>query len=269
MSKQQPSSVKATTVNDPWNQPAPKAVDAYIPVPQQAPLEHVQSTKYIVPVVPIAEPGQSYHPDFESHQDTLAAAVAEELVRCEKEREEAKPISGGLGPETKPFINDNDEESEGEDEESDTLTISVNDPVENKKMTRAQRNKQTRVRRLELELDHNRMKKQLKKQINMTHQILKEVKEHEKECEARREIQKFQQEQKWTSEAPIRVGTKHVALEKETAVALSDELSGSLRLVLPKGDLLVDRFNNFKQRNLFDANEERVSRRRTHRFRIR
>ena len=45
------------------------------------------STKHKVRDVELPTPGQSYHPEFEEHQNALAGAVADEMQRLDREKE--------------------------------------------------------------------------------------------------------------------------------------------------------------------------------------
>lgn len=87
----------------------------------------VASTKYKVDKVQVAAPGQSYHPDFETHQDVMAEAVAKELERQDARKKLAEPLRAGLSEETLQHINMNsDDESEEEsDDDLDESSIKV------------------------------------------------------------------------------------------------------------------------------------------------
>lgn len=65
-------------------------------------------TRHNVAKVQVPAAGQSYHPDFEAHQDAMAAAVAQELERREIREKMAEPISSGMSEETLQYINDKD-----------------------------------------------------------------------------------------------------------------------------------------------------------------
>lgn len=76
------------------------------------------STKYQVPTVEVAAAGQSYHPDFDTHQDVMAEAVAKELERREKKAKLQEPVSNGMSEETLQFIKQ--DSSDAEDDSSDS-----------------------------------------------------------------------------------------------------------------------------------------------------
>ncbi|GMF17781.1 unnamed protein product [Phytophthora fragariaefolia] len=78
----------------------------------------LSSTKYKVPTVEVAAAGQSYHPDFETHQDVMAEAVAKELERQDKKAKLQEPVSNGMSEETLQYIKQ--ESSDSEDSSSDS-----------------------------------------------------------------------------------------------------------------------------------------------------
>ena len=84
----------------------------------------VASTKYKVPTVEVAAAGQSYHPDFDTHQDVMAEAVAEELERREKTALQREPVSKGMSKETLQHIKEESSDSEAasdSDDEDDSM----------------------------------------------------------------------------------------------------------------------------------------------------
>lgn len=85
------------------------------------------STKYKVDKVQVAAPGQSYHPDFETHQDIMAEAVAKEIERQDARKKLAEPLRAGLSEETLQHINMNsdDESDEESDDDMDESSIKV------------------------------------------------------------------------------------------------------------------------------------------------
>ncbi|CAM9558266.1 unnamed protein product, partial [Discosporangium mesarthrocarpum] len=66
----------------------------------------------------ICQPGQSYNPTEEDHDDVLAQAVAVELRREEAVKDEAEPISKGLSASTLALLK-GDENSSGESDEEE------------------------------------------------------------------------------------------------------------------------------------------------------
>jgi hypothetical protein len=98
-----------------------KELDPYVApavVKKVAAPSRVASTRHRIKKVAVPAPGQSYHPDFASHQDVLAEALAHELEKQALHEEQSKPVSGGLSEETLQFIRENsDDDDESDDEE--------------------------------------------------------------------------------------------------------------------------------------------------------
>ena len=101
-------------------------------------------------VVQVAPPrsGQSYNPEFESHQEVLGMAVAAELRRKEAEDEEKIPLARGMSKSTLDILKADDTSDEDSDSDSDDAgggRGAVNEVVKREsKKTRAERNRQRR-----------------------------------------------------------------------------------------------------------------------------
>jgi nucleolar protein 53 len=98
----------------PWGQEEQPDADDYVAPaltahqPAKRRKKVAASTRHRVSKVEVPAAGQSYHPDFEAHQDVMASAVAEELERRELRAKMAEPVRAGLSEETLQFINDKD-----------------------------------------------------------------------------------------------------------------------------------------------------------------
>jgi nucleolar protein 53 len=124
------------------------------------------STKYKVPIVEVAAAGQSYHPDFETHQDVMAEAVAKELERREKRAQLQEPVTKGLSEETLQYIKQDSSDSEDSDSDSEDENGVAKKRKLPEKVTRSQRNKRSRHKQMELEHTIRRGEKAIIKQIN-------------------------------------------------------------------------------------------------------
>ncbi|KAE9331225.1 hypothetical protein PF008_g15540 [Phytophthora fragariae] len=210
----------------------------------------VASTKYQVATVEVAAAGQSYHPDFETHQDVMAEAVARELERRDKKAKLQEPVSSGMSDETLQFIKQDSSDSEEDASDSDD-----DDGASKKarklpeKVTRAQRNKRSRHKQMELKHTTRRGEKAIIKQINASQHILQDIVKSEKEAAKKQELKKLQQEQKLEEEPLVRVAGKYTKLDRETPVSFSEELTGNFRTLKPKGNPLLDRFDSLHKRN--------------------
>eukprot|EP00985_Skeletonema_marinoi_P008179 scaffold3647_cov163-Skeletonema_marinoi.AAC.3 len=214
--------------------------------------------------VEIAHPGQSYHPDREQHQDAIGEALSIEIRRNEAEEYKSKPISEGMSDFTKEFIvgSDDEEEEESSDEEEEEGEESAGavtmELIKKKgKLTKAQRNKQKRVKAEETALKERRAKKQFMHQLNEAHIHNKAVKKTEKEqAERQLELTKLRNEKR---AQPLGKGVWETISQKDPIrapslpVALTDELgsgNGGLRTVTPKGSLVTDRLESMVSRNM-------------------
>ena len=205
--------------------------------------------------VDVAKPGQSYHPDPKSHQAVLAEAVHMELAREKAMKDRDTPINAnGMLPETRALLLGSDDESSS-DEESDGEIQAVGPlPKRTNKKTRAQRNKEQRLRQERAIMDKRKKNKKLMNEVSEIGRYKKEIKRHKKEKhELRQKIQETKDSQKplgkdlhekLAKEAPITAPTLPVALPSEI------QKSGSLRTVKPKGSLASERLASLMDRNL-------------------
>ncbi|KAL3667940.1 hypothetical protein V7S43_006817 [Phytophthora oleae] len=208
------------------------------------------STKYKVATVEVAAAGQSYHPDFDSHQDVMAEAVAHELEKREKKAQMHEPVSNGLSEETLQYIKQDSSDSEEESSDSENEDGSVKKARKlPEKVTRAQRNKRSRHKQMELEHHLRRGEKAIIKQINASNHILQDIVKSEKKAVKKQELKKLQLEQKLEEEPLVRVAGKYTKLERDTPVSFSEELTGNFRTLKPKGNPLLDRFDSLHKRN--------------------
>ena len=175
----------------------------------------------------------------------------------------SRPISEGMSAFTKEFIvGDSDsEEEESSDEEEEGEggggTVSTTLIKKKGKLTRAQRNKQKRVKAEETALKERRLRKQFMHQLNETHIHDKAVKKAEREqAERQRELDTLRSEKKaqplgkdvWSNVSqkdPIRAPSLPVALTEELGGG-----NGGLRTVKPKGSLVTDRLESMVSRNM-------------------
>jgi len=212
-----------------------------------------KSTKSIQ--VELAQPGQSYRPDEEQHQDVIGEALGIELRRKEALDYRNTPIGGGkMSDETLAIlaVGSDDESSDDEGEGGHTAILKRKE-----KFTRAQRNKQKRVKAEQTILVERKRAKRLLTAVNESKTIAKAVRKEELMLNARREeIDALKHEKR---SQPI--GSNVIAnLSKldpinvpSLPVALTEELKnngGGLRTVKPKGSLLTDRMESMVSRKM-------------------
>lgn len=208
----------------------------------------------------IAHPGQSYRPDKEQHQDAIGEALSIEIRRNEAEEYKKAPISNGMSAFTQGYIireSDSDESSDEEDD--DDIAGSAKLIKKKDKLTRAQRNKQKRVKAEQTALLERKQQKQFMHQINEVKKHDKALKEADKKAtEKQKELSQLKEEKQskplgrdlWNAVSqkdPIRAPSLPVALTEELE---GKSNGGSLRTVTPKGSLVTDRLESMVARGM-------------------
>lgn len=209
--------------------------------------------------IEVAKDGQSYNPDKVSHSRVLLEAVQVEQKRQLAEKEAKAPVSTGMSAETKAFLVGSDSEDSDDDEEGNEQAEDGTDrPVENiqKKLTRAQRNKQKRVREEQREIDSRKRQKKLQNSVAEAKVIAKQLSRKEIEQNKRREeIEKVKLANQRTKGVNVyeRLSQENPINAPTYPVALSSELKqsgGSLRTIRPKGSLITDRMVSLADRDM-------------------
>lgn len=218
--------------------------------------------------IDVARPGQSYNPDANYHQAEIQEALRVETKRERAEKESKAPISKGLSAETRALLlGDTDSEDENDDDDHDdggnkddgadpTRTTTPKLEKRPEKLTRAQRNKQKRVRAEQYEIQERKRQKKLQNAVSEAKTVAKKLKKEEiaKEQEKKRLKQlKAEKErtkgkdvyQQLADENPIGAPTYPVALPNELK-----QSGGSLRTVKPKGSLVTDRIVSLMDRDM-------------------
>lgn len=223
--------------------------------------KHAQLVAKPTLALEVAHPGQSYRPDKEQHQDAIGEALSIEIRRNEAEEYKATPISNGISAFTQGFIirESDSEESSDEDDEDDSNNIGSGALIKKKdKLTRAQRNKQKRIKAEQTALLERKQMKQFMHQINEVKKHDKAVKAADrKNLERQKELTQLKNEKQlqplgkdlWNTVSqkdPIRAPSLPVALTEE----LEGRSGGSLRAVTPKGSLVTDRLESMVARSM-------------------
>ncbi|RYH29452.1 hypothetical protein EON65_08490 [archaeon] len=180
-------------------------------------------------------PGQSYHPPVAAHQDALAEALATEMKKIEKEQErmpiamlkDTKAITRLLLGEGAEGADEEEEEEEDTEvgEVSGYTTLIVKKKKD--KLTKAQRNRQKTRRQEETELKNKKTEEEFLHSIDKADQIAKALAEQEEKTRNAKLVRELRK-------------TPKVETIDVNAVALSDELGGSLRTIIPKGVAVRD-----------------------------
>ncbi|KAF0694784.1 Aste57867_14382 [Aphanomyces stellatus] len=235
------------------NATIPKSIteeDEYVAptvIKKKAALSNAPSTKNKVKAVEVAADGQSYHPEFKAHQDVLAEALAKEVAKQTQRELDQAPLVTGISND---YIMDSSDDEEVEDaanDDDDDETKPTSKPKE--KLTRSDRNRLARHKALEKQLEGRRSNKKLLKQINHVKTLESEVKKGEKASKTKQELKTFLKAQKLEEEPEVHIAGKKRKVVRPTLVATSDELTGNIRGLKPKGSAMKDRFDSLLKRN--------------------
>lgn len=193
-------------------------------------------------------PGQSYNPSVEDHRKVLNEALAHEQKKiAEAERIDSLVLINPNNSIDKfELSDDGSDDSEGEeDEEGDGTTGKSYGKLSRKqrtKMTRAQRNKIKARNMAEYEKSKETVETSVLKAIEGLPGLLKGMAKEERQLAARHQQEKKLKAAREAEEARPKLGSNEVG-----QVALSDELSGSLRSLIPKSVGVVDQTNHMTE----------------------
>ncbi|SCW03375.1 LAFE_0G09032g1_1 [Lachancea fermentati] len=199
--------------------------------------------------------GKSYNPSASDWSHLVSKEYDEEKVKEEnrikmeqyKDRIQHLIETLDNNEEDSSGSSDDDSEQEDDDEDEEEIKLSINRPVENKKKTKYQRNKQRR------HLEKIALQEELKKLRKQVHELEK-LEEIEKTVtgnhEAKHEKKKVSKER---ANKKHKLGTKHAVIDETLEVKFSDELSDSLRKLRPEGNLLYDSVRNLQGSGKIEA----------------
>ncbi|KAF5101672.1 hypothetical protein D0Z00_000746 [Geotrichum galactomycetum] len=211
--------------------------------------------------VEVPNEGKSYNPTIESWQALIKeehekeAKREEERLALEEKQNRIQLIISNYDDNGE--LSESDDEDEEEEEEAtkqdnnddDLEKLSVNKPVENKKKLRKQRNKEKRhAERVKLESEL----KALKKQIRDLENIPKLLAEAEKQVQAAIAANTAAAAGGNKKRKAPKLSKNHQLAELPLEVKLSDELTDSLRLLRPEGNLAKERFRSLQERGLIE-----------------
>ncbi|XP_021295537.1 uncharacterized protein At2g40430 [Herrania umbratica] len=210
----------------------------------------------IIPAVEVEPPGCSYNPSFESHQDSLAEAVAEEMQKAYKIELGPQPVpltvvGEVIDEDDKYFI----EADDGTDEEMNEENLSENKdpatekrPSKTKRVTRVELNKRARRKVLLRKEAEAKKAEEFSKDIDSLPDILQEIAKEDEEKQ-KKQLRKVIAKQERLKACPPRLG-KYKFQSAPSQVLLSEELTGSLRKLKGCSTLARDRFKSLEKRGL-------------------
>uniref|UniRef100_A0A7C9EZJ9 Ribosome biogenesis protein NOP53 n=1 Tax=Opuntia streptacantha TaxID=393608 RepID=A0A7C9EZJ9_OPUST len=210
----------------------------------------------LIPAVEVEPPGCSFNPEDESHKDSLAQAVAEEMKKVYKSELGPQPIpltipGEAISEEDRYFLEvDNGDEDEI-DEENQTKDADIDAEKrksKEKRVTKAERNRKMR-RKEQLKAEEESKKiEELSKEIESLPDILQEIAQEEEEKQKRHLRRVIAKEERLKSNPP-RLGKRKFE-PAPVQVLLTDEITGSLRKLKACCTLARDRFKSLEKRGL-------------------
>ncbi|PQP97677.1 uncharacterized protein Pyn_10673 [Prunus yedoensis var. nudiflora] len=210
----------------------------------------------LIPAVEVEPPGSSFNPTFESHQETLAHAVAQEMHKVYKKELGPQPVPltvpGEAVDEEEMYFLDADE---GTDDDMNPENLDENEdaasekrPLKTKRVTTVMFNKRARRKeQLKKEAEAKKAQK-LSKEIDGLPDILQEIAREDDE-KHKRHIRRVVAKKEKLKSCPPRLG-KHKFEPAPVQVLLTEEITGSLRKLKGCCTLVKDRFKSLEKRGL-------------------
>jgi len=216
-----------------------------------------------LPAVSIPHPGASYNPDLGQYLTHLSAAhgVEEKKLKDEQKlaremdakfpnKEEAKKLasnwlvemSGGLSQKE-----DDEDEIDVEEEEGEGKNVEKKGSI--KRKTKKQKRKAKEQRTIQQKLSKKKTAKQRALEFTKLKTINYEISARERELSDKLKKKELLKSKREKAGITYRLGqTKYEPMDVE--VKLTSELVGDLRSLVPEGNLLEDRYDNLKRRNM-------------------
>jgi len=230
-------------VYDLWDDASPAAAAATAQAAAAAKRPKPPKSKTVpVPALAICPPGASYHPTAADHQHLIAQAVAvEHMKELEAEARPVRPPALGAAVAAQlaqemlymPEDVEDDEEPEGEEEEGGA------GPRKVRRLSRADKNRRGRGKEQERLAAAAAQLKRQRRELEQVKALSKSLEEEAAAEERRVRLAAVRAERR--ASGPARLGKQRFT-PAPLAVALSEELRGSMRGVVPLPTLLRDRF---------------------------
>ncbi|CAN8284772.1 unnamed protein product [Cochlearia groenlandica] len=209
----------------------------------------------VFPAVEVDPEGCSYNPTFESHEDMLAEAVAQEMQKVYKNELGPEPvpltIEGDAINEDEKYFLEVDNVSEGEDDADDEIEVSeagIKLPRTTKRVTRVVLNKRIRQKEVRKKLTKEKYKEKISTEIDSLPNILQEI-AREDEDKQNKHLRRTIAKQEVLKIRPPRLG-KHKYEAPPVQVLLTEEMNGSLRKLKACCTLARDRFKSLEKRGI-------------------
>jgi len=234
------------------------------------------STGTTLPSVEVPDPGASYNPNVEDHQDLLWKATIVEIQK-EKALQKIERATTEMFPGKKDAPSENSymlemtegivelgggkEEKENSDDASSDDASDADEKIEedsevmaNSSTIKPKSRKQKRDKRIrmfeEQKLNREKEIKLNESEIHRLKSLKKELKEEEEKVVKNKERRAEKLQEKMSGPLPL---SNYKFEPQEIELKLSDELTGNLRNLKPEGSLLEDRFKSMQKRNLIEV----------------
>ncbi|XP_071706858.1 ribosome biogenesis protein NOP53-like [Rutidosis leptorrhynchoides] len=216
----------------------------------------VSNKTIVIPAVEVEPPGCSYNPSSESHQDSLAKAVADEMQKVYSKELRPAPVplnveGEAIDEEDRYFldaVNESDDDVEDNDVDENVDTDYEKRPFKTKRVTRVKLNKRARNKeRLKLEAEAKKAK-ELSKELDSLPDIIKEIAKEDEE-KAKRHLRRVVAKQERLKSCPPRLGRRKFE-PAPIQVLLSEEINGSLRKLKACPTLARDRYKSLEKRGI-------------------
>ncbi|KAI3809177.1 hypothetical protein L1987_25147 [Smallanthus sonchifolius] len=216
----------------------------------------VSNKAILIPAVEVEPPGCSYNPSSESHQDSLAHAVADEMQKVYTKELRPAPVPltvvGEVVDEEDMYFLDANNESDGDVEDKEVDSNGDADlekrPFKTKRVTRVELNRRARNKeKLKKEAEAKKFK-EFSKDLNSLPDIINEIAKEDEE-KSKRHIRRAIAKQERLKSCPPRLG-RHKFEPAPVQVLLSEEITGSLRKLKACCTLARDRYKSLEKRGI-------------------
>ncbi|XP_047330562.1 ribosome biogenesis protein NOP53 [Impatiens glandulifera] len=210
----------------------------------------------LIPAVEVEPSGCSFNPSTESHQESLARAVADEMQKIYRRelRPEEVPLTviGEVVEEEDKYFLDADENEDGDDdlnvETMENEDTQIEKRLPTKRVTRVEFNRRTRRKEQLKSKAEVKKVEDLSKEIDSLPKIVQEIAKEDEE-KHNRKLRRNVAKQERLKSRPARLG-RHKFDPAPLQVLLSEEISGSLRKLKACCTLAKDRYKSLEKRGL-------------------
>nr|XP_043631954.1 ribosome biogenesis protein NOP53 [Erigeron canadensis] len=216
----------------------------------------VSNKAIVIPAVEVEPPGCSYNPPSESHQDSLAHAVADEMQKVYTMELRPAPVpltvmGEAIDEEERYFLDAVNESGDDVEEDDANENVDVDlekRPYKTKRVTRVKLNRRARNKeKLKLEAEIKKTK-ELAKDLDSLPKIIDEIAKEDEE-KSKRHLRRVVAKQERLKSCPPRLG-RHKFAPAPVQVLLSEEITGSLRKLKACCTLARDRYKSLEKRGI-------------------